>query len=488
MKKFVQSLALVGVVSVLGGTSVKELHAQGRQQPTRRTVQRIPPQADMNRQVNLRGKKMPLRDALAQIDPDEKITLRNGTIATFQEIVDAFAEFEKSQKVKLADLDQQVPMPETTKKALEQSQQRLETDQTQRRSLEAQGWRSIIQKSRGGRTFRPRDIKLSDLSEDPQQDSIVPNYPPNTNNLTPIESEQLSTQPQLKNEPAELNWGDQWGDKNIAAVFISMGAGNDFEYLSGLPSVNCAAQATGGVFAFNQKFDLARIVAGSGASNSNVTGAIRVFILGEATPIWKKDGVFEFPKQERKYATPKASVPVGILGPLSLTVDLSASTFAMFTASIQPKVEKNKAFACVATLQPQLRATGTGGGALQFAGLAKKVIDVLAGSFSVGATVNMTLLDLSLPSKLALGVQLNPANSNWPNALTQTLDIGFKSKVLDGSLTGWLNLDMNWWLEPVAALFGIKDGKYSKTLMNWKGKEWTYPLVGVNSSVELVKK
>jgi hypothetical protein len=440
---------------------------------------RIPEHTDLDRMVTMKnGQRVTVRQALATVDPNEKHVLKNGKEVTLQQVIDAFEALEKRSNGRLALSMKHFPMPPTTKAKLDQAHASLTQEREHRRALEAAGWKELIERKAGSaRAFQPLAVRFPGRAA-----ASVPSAPASAA-PSGVGARRL---PQPSAEPLDLAWSDQWGDPNVVAAGLNVGAGNEFTYSKeGDPTAECAGDVTANVVLFTHPYEVVRALAVASAATTpnrtgvqiQATGDLGVYVLGQSTPVWEKTGQFTLPKTEKAYNTPDASIPITIIGPLILNLDAEGTGSLGIQAGITPNSVTGKSVSCTANVTPYLGAQLQGGATLELEGLAKDLVDAIIGSVDAGLTANLTVIDAQVPANLGLTINLNPS-THMASSMDQTSNVSFLATLMSGNLVGYVTLNVHWWVEPLLWAFGLDDGTYQTTLANWNGEQVNIPLVG----------
>ena len=429
---------------------------------------RVPSRTNLDRVATIRGQRQPLRAHLAQINANESRTLKNGKVVTLQQLVDALDALETKSQARLADTIHHIPIAASTKAKLAAAHDDLQQERDRRRQMEAAGWKELIERTAGAsRVFHPNAVTLPGAAPPP---------------APLIGGARRNDLPQPKSEPVDLVWQKSWGEPSTASVSVNLLAGNEFGYAQTSAASGCAADATTTVqFLNGQPHELARLLATANATPNQLRGALRAYVLGQSTPVWSRDGVINLPKVERAYSTPSDGVPVPIIGPLVVKLAAQATGTLDVTAGITPSSSPTSV-GCAATVTPEVAATLTGTATLQLSGLAQDVVDVLIGSVTAGLNAQLTLLSLSLPTSLGLQINLDRLRS-MPTSMNQTAISTFQATLLQGQAVAFLNIDLDWWAEAIAAIFSIDDGDYQMVITQWPGEQMTVPLVNATHTI-----
>jgi hypothetical protein len=208
--------------------------------------------------------------------------------------------------------------------------------------------------------------------------------------------------------------------------------------------------------------------------------------MGQAKPIWHREGVFSFPKFEQRYATPQTSAPIAVIEPVQLDVGVSGAGTALLQGSIQPHVQA-QSFGCQITLTPEVRGDVSGGARLEPMPGIQQVLELLVGDASAGLDGRLTLIDLKLPLQLGMGVRTGGPNGPLLG-IDQNVSATFQADILMGQLIAWFELDLGGVAGFFADVFGVdRTIRKEFTLHEWPGDHAQIELETLKNSINFTQ-
>lgn len=421
---------------------------------------RVPQHANLERPVVFRGRQMTLREATMQVDPNEPVRLRNGRQVPTQQLIDAMDAWEKRSNVRLSHIMKRLPVPAQTQTRVQGVRQQLSAELQQRRDLAANQWRAIIDRPGGaGKRFAPSMARF-------------PDGRPVTGGI----SVSMPGRPRPSKEPFDDVWSPApWGDPSDLAAYINASFGDEFKYDDkGAPGTGCAAQLDLGGYLLGYNVDVVKFTAGADATERDVRGAARLYLLGLAQPAWEAKGALKLPIQ-LPYRSSKVHVPIATLEPVTLYADADAFGATGIDASVQPHTTPGREVGCDLVITPNTWAKAEAGAVLQPMEGLNEVLEVVVGSLSAGVDCDVTIFQFGLPIDLGLALQLQPG-TGAPMDLDQRASVDFTANLLAGKLTAFIELDAN---EFVAWLFDLDSPeRWEWDLHEWPGEQQKIAVVG----------
>jgi hypothetical protein len=281
-------------------------------------------------------------------------------------------------------------------------------------------------------------------------------------------------------------WNQQWGDPSALGAFVNASFDNEFHVddHSG-PTTGCLGIIHTGAWLFGTSVEVARAYAGAAATEREVQGAARIYLLGNAVPVWQKEGAFALYHHEQAIRTPAISAPIATIEPVTLSVDLEGAGAAIIDVGVHPQVVPGRSFGCAVVVTPRIWTKGQGEAGLRpMAGL-DQALEVLFGELRGGVEADVTLFDVALPAQLGLGAQLAPGGAVM--SLDQNASAAFNADLLAGKIVAFVEVDLNEVLGFVAHLFGFaKTRRWEWDLHDWQGDHVQTPIAGpIHNSIEV---
>jgi hypothetical protein len=198
-----------------------------------------------------------------------------------------------------------------------------------------------------------------------------------------------------------VTWSAEKGDSDIVAAYSSFGVKAQMPdaYAAG-----CSATWDNGVYLLGDKHSVLKFTAGVSSKKKPVTWSANaaLYVLGQSTPVWKKDVAVDKEPLDRTFKTPEAKLLYTLIPGV---ITASGSLQAAATLSFRPMVNGNAGAAdvsCTLGIQPRLVASVTGGVAITVG------IDKLAELATGGLKGDLRAADVALPTSLGLSVAESP--------------------------------------------------------------------------------
>ena len=243
--------------------------------------------------------------------------------------------------------------------------------------------------------------------------------------------------------PLDVAYEESLGNRKRASAFVTIG----LEDRGTSTSVGCEATLEGGVYVFDKKAELVKVLASGDVSGTVTKGRIEVYLLGKAVDGFPKTGAIRS-SLVKPIAPPEAKLKYG-WGPLSVDIEgaVAGELRVDLTGGAGPSSGTKGRCAIDAT--PSLKAT------------ARARASVNAIAYKVGVEGNITLVDVRAPASAAIALRDGPP----------TIVEDFKAKVTASFLDGAVDLFVKTRIPRDGERFWDLDWDqvYRKNLFDWDG-------------------
>jgi hypothetical protein len=202
------------------------------------------------------------------------------------------------------------------------------------------------------------------------------------------------------------------------------------------------------------------------SSQPTVNASMKVYVVGQSSPVWSKDTKKGNDSFSRTTSTPTVSFPLPIWGGLGVKLSISASA----TLGLQANADhttNGAVFSCKGGATPSASANGIlklepmlGGGV--FETFVKKYI-------KLSINGNLTLLKLKTPASYELSLYTDSNANKKPLKLLQAAQLDLDVEALNGVVTGDVELDIPLVGSVVAAYLGLDDLSWKFEIFSWGG-------------------
>lgn len=389
----------------------------------------------LTRSVTKSGKTMTGQQIIDSFDPDSKVKLASGKEISFQELLDRVGRAEtsiSSQGGSLTGLKKKSWLSATTPTRLSTQRAALSGDLSTTRARAA----SSSTLATAART--PRDCTASTC------------YPTDKEN--------------------QVSWDKQIGDEDIAAAYTK------FSVKSVTPdsyTTVCAASWDNGVYILKKRNSLLKFtgdVKSTKKAPAGWTASAALYTLGNASPVWSKEGKISASALDRTFSTPKVSLKYVIVPGLNIEGELQATATLTFTPTADG-TPPSDGVQCTLGLTPRL--TGKVDGAAKLVLGIPDLIELAEG----GVKGSVTVVDAQVPTNLTINMTQDPLalKLNFKSDLNTTFMKGRVYgyyKIQDVCLLGWCAIEDGLGINPYGEidLWEDTDGiKYDTNLIDKSG-------------------
>lgn len=361
----------VGVAGVLAGVLAVPSLAYAQQAGPHRHDAARHPRADLDEQITIEGgKKVSLRTVLSHIDPKHQVELHNGQRVTVAELFGHLRDLEDRHGQPLHTIPAEAHVHPASAQALA-AQQRVHADHVaQLRRAEQSRWADTIR-----RRAVPRPMQFGG----PQGGSGA------------------ARAPWL--QPLTTGWQKELGSESTLAAYgafsVAVDAPNE-------RSATCLASVDFGGWVLKHHQSLARVAFHEEAVPGSATGSVGVYILGNATAVYKRDfkvGKETGPRYAHTWATPELNHEFGPFWGI-VTFQVKAKASAGFELDASNEMDPTKdSVGCTADFRPS--------------GNAKAIVDVgakigipkLSHLLRVGVKGDVTIAKVATPAAAGMRVE-----------------------------------------------------------------------------------
>ena len=323
------------------------------------------PHVDLDEHVPIEGGKTATRrHILSHIDPNLKVDLHNGQKVTVGEFFGHLRDIEDRHGQHLSTIAAQVHVHPHTVQALEKQRQAHTEHVAQLRRAEQTRWADTVQR---------RSASIVGASQ----------------HVAPKQS-------------LTAGWQKQFGHQDTLAAYgsfsVAVEAPNDHTAV-------CLASLDFGGYLLKHHQSLARVAFHEEAIAGSATGNVAVYVLGNATAVWKRDfkvGKEQGPRWTHTWATPEVKYDIGPFWGV-ITFDIKAKASATFELSAANELDPtHESAGCTADVHPS--------------GNAKAVVDVgvkvgvpkLQHLVRVGVKGDVTIAKVTTPASAGMRVDQKP--------------------------------------------------------------------------------
>lgn len=218
----------------------------------------------------------------------------------------------------------------------------------------------------------------------------------------------------------DATWSAQKGDEDVVAAYTSFSVKSS---IPGAYDAACGATWDNGVYLLGAKHSVLKFTASVAAKKKPAaawSGSAALYILGQSSPVWHKDGTVDLESLDRSFKTPEARLSYTLVPGI---ITASGTVQANATLSFRPVVKGSasaSAVACSLGIEPRLVASVTGG--IQLTVGIDKVAELATG----GLKGEVKAADVRLPTKLTISVTESPltASLDFQSDLATTLASG----------------------------------------------------------------
>jgi hypothetical protein len=231
--------------------------------------------------------------------------------------------------------------------------------------------------------------------------------------------------------PAEsdktVRWDKQKGDEDTVAVYTSFTVA---EQTPDGDTTKCSATWDNGVHLLGHKLSLVKLTAEATAQKrpqQTASGRAALYVIGQASPTWSKDGKAVSESLDRTFKTPSAKVGIDFIPLVSVEGGVQSSA----TLSLKPAISASadaKSVGCTLGFTPRLAADVDP--QVRIVVGIRKLVELAEG----GMRANVTVLDLSLPTTLGVRATDEPLSV----ALKFKSDV--KASYLKGKVVAWYKI------------------------------------------------
>ncbi len=354
--------------------------------------------------VVLNGKDVPVHEALAKFDPKEEIDLDDGTKLSIKDLVQDVDESEGEAGKQGASLHQLAPrgvfsVGPAGKRSVQRAQHKAELANL-RSTFKASGIASTASAAATGPL-------ASESASPPSSTSCAePGCAP-------------------KDTEHAVRWDKQKGDEDIAAAYSSLAASEKNPDAS---TAVCAVTWDNGITVLKRKFSLLKYSAeATGKKPQKADARAALYVLGQASPVWKKDGKVTGDKLDRTFGTANAKLSYKFI-PL---VAVEGGVQTASTLGLKPELDASATASqidCGLGFRPSL-ASNLNPEVKLVVGL-KKLAKLAQG----GIKAELALVDLRFPTQMSARMPQSPPSLRL--GFTSEADVAF----LRGRVFAWYKI------------------------------------------------
>jgi hypothetical protein len=354
--------------------------------------------------VVLNGKEMAGHEALAKFDPKEEIDLDDGTKLSVKDLVQHVDESESEAGKQGASLHRLAPRGVFSagtagKRAAQRAQHKADLANL-RSTFKASGIAATAHAAGPG--------SLSSESAAP------PSAPPCADpGCAPKDAEHT------------VRWDKNKGDEDIASAYSALVASEKNPDAS---TATCAVTWDNGITVLKRKFSLLKYSAeATGKKPQKADARAALYVLGQASPVWKKDGKVTGDKLDRTFGTANAKLSYKFI-PL---VAVEGGVQTASTLGLKPELDATATASeidCGLGFRPSL-ASNLNPEVRLVVGL-KKLAKLAQG----GIKAELALVDLRFPTQMKAQMPLSPPSLQL--GFTSEADVAF----LRGRVFAWYKI------------------------------------------------
>lgn len=225
-----------------------------------------------------------------------------------------------------------------------------------------------------------------------------------------------------------VSWGTTKGDEDVAAAYTSFsvrGRAAD-AYTAG-----CEGTWDNGVYLVGRKASVLKFVTQATSSrrpSPSLTATASLYVLGQATPVWQKNGRIDGEALDRTFGPPPVGWKQPIVPSVAVEGELGAAATLAFRPSVEGSAGNEPGVRCGLGLTPRL--------AVQVTGKASVVIGIpdLMELAEGGIKGTLGLVDVRVPTTLTLGI------TQAPLAGTLRLKSDVDTRFLTGKIVAFYKL------------------------------------------------
>lgn len=370
MKRF---MTVFGISALLLAAGNADAQVPGKTGPATLTLKPAVPSAfksRMSETVTLKdGTKMTAQQVVDGFIPGDKITVAGGKQITVQELMDRVGRAESAIIVQGGSL----------------------------RSLKKKSWALPTTQAKAATQRAAVSSEVSSLMASAKTRSA---FAPSS---TPPGCSAGTCWPSDKNN--SVTFDKKLGDEDMAAAYTNL------TIKSVTPdsfTTSCQATWDNGVYILKKQQSLLKFTADVKSTNKAPAGwsaSAALYALGQATPVWSKNGKVSIDALDRTFATPKVVLKQVIVPGISVEGDLKATATLTFTPNVDGTAPTN-GVQCTLGLTPKLVGT-VDGGARVVVGISD-LIELAEG----GVRGNVDVLTAKVPSNLTINLTQQPLALN----------------------------------------------------------------------------